>query len=128
MPLLGRLFKRREKPSQEPAAEPERSVDDTAIARAHAYLDQIRQKMERLAEDFAAGKVNTTQFQELYAHYQQERRAIEETLEETPEAAAWRATVAAEHLQVRFPLQEIMLQGHCGGVLPGIITLEGAIW
>jgi len=96
MPLLGRLFRRREEPPQEPVAEPEHSVDDTAIAKAQAYLDQIRQKMERLAEDFAAGKVNTTQFQELYAHYQQERRAIEETLEETPETAAWRATVAAE--------------------------------
>lgn len=72
------------------------SADESAVAKARAYLDQVRQKMEKLAEDFAAGKVNTTQFQELYAHYQQERRAIEEILEEAPTAAAWRATIAAE--------------------------------
>jgi hypothetical protein len=52
--------------------------------------------MEQLAEDFAAGRVDTAQFQELYTHYQQERRAIEEALEEALEAATWRAVVAAE--------------------------------
>jgi hypothetical protein len=73
---LRRLFKRREDATEEQATSPEQSGDD--------------------AEDFAAGRVNTTQFQELYAHYQQERKLIEETLEIAPEAAAWRAAVAEE--------------------------------
>jgi hypothetical protein len=92
---LRRLFKGKDA-SKEPAASPQGSVDDEAVAKARDYLEQVPQKMERLAEDFASGKVNTTQFQELYAHYQQERRIVEQTLEETPEAAAWRATVAKE--------------------------------
>ena len=93
---LRRLFKGNEDAPKEPAASPQGPVDDTAVAKARDYLEQVRQKMERLAEDFASGKVNTTQFQELYAHYQQERKIVEQTLEETPEAAAWRATVAEE--------------------------------
>jgi hypothetical protein len=92
---LRRLFGRKEDAAEEPGTGPE-PADQDAIAKAQAYLEQVRQKMERLAEDFAAGRVNTTQFQELYAHYQQERKAIEETLAEAPEAAAWRAAVAAE--------------------------------
>lgn len=94
---LRRFFEQKKEdrpPELDPA--PERSADDVAIEKARAYLEEVRQKMERLAEDFAAGRVNTTQFQELYAHYQQERKAIEEILEEAPEAAAWRAAVAQE--------------------------------
>jgi hypothetical protein len=95
---LRRLFGREEKDAPEepaPAAAPA-PADEAAVEKARAYLEKVRQKMERLAEDFAAGRVNTSQFQELYAHYQQERTAIEEILQEAPEAAAWRAAVAQE--------------------------------
>nr|HID12698.1 hypothetical protein [Anaerolineae bacterium] len=91
---LRRLFRHEEEVPEEPVTQPEPSADEAAIAKARAYLEQVRQKMERLAEDFAAGRVNPTQFQELYAHYQRERKAVEEALEEAPEAAAWRAAVA----------------------------------
>lgn len=95
---LRRLFGRKEEDALEEsmAASTQPSADEAAIEKARAYLEEVRQKMERLAGDFAAGRVNTTQFQELYAHYQQERRAIEEILQEAPEAAAWRAAVAQE--------------------------------
>jgi len=92
--VLRRLFRRKKGALEEPAGEPEPSADEAAVAKARAYLEEIRQKMERLAEDFAAGRVNPTQFQELYTHYRQERRAVTQALEETPEAAAWRAVAA----------------------------------
>jgi hypothetical protein len=93
---LRRLFGQKDEPqAQEPAPAPESSAD-AALDKARGYLEEVRRKMERLAEDFATGRVNTTQFQELYAHYQQERKAIEEILEQAPEAAAWRAAVAQE--------------------------------
>jgi hypothetical protein len=93
---LRRLFgQKNESQPQEPDPAPDQSAD-AALDKARGYLEEVRQKMERLAEDFAAGRVNTTQFQELYAHYQQERKAIEEILEQAPEAAAWRAAVAQE--------------------------------
>ena len=95
---LRRLFGRQQEEADEEPAPPaeQASADELAIEKARAYLEEVRQKMERLAGDFAAGRVNTTQFQELYAHYQQERKAIEEILQEAPEAAAWRAAVAQE--------------------------------
>lgn len=94
---LRRLLGRKDNTGRGPVASPERAGEETpAATEARAYLERVRQKMERLAEDFAAGRVNATQFQELYAHYQQERQAIEEALEEAPEAAAWRAHVPAE--------------------------------
>jgi len=80
---LRRLFgqKEEERP-REPHPAPELSADEAALEKALAYLEEVRQKMERLAEDFATGRVNATQFQELYAHYQQERKTIEEIIEE----------------------------------------------
>jgi len=36
--------------------------------------------MAQLAEDFAQGKLNRTQFQEIYAHYQRQRQQVEEAL------------------------------------------------
>jgi hypothetical protein len=89
---LRRLFGSKDDITEKPNTDP--TADEAAMVKAQAYLDQVRQKMERLAEDFAAGRINTTQFQELYTHYQQERRIIEETLGEAPETAAWRAAVA----------------------------------
>jgi len=90
---LRRLFGQEKETPEEATPTPEPSADATGVAEVRAYLEQIRQKMERLADDFAAGRINPTQFQELYAHYQQQRKVVEEALEETPEAAAWRATV-----------------------------------
>ncbi len=93
-----RLFRHKEKATKEPATEPAPSAgppaDEAVIPEASIYLEQIRRKMERLAEGFAAGVINPTQFKELYAHYQRERGVVEAALEETPEAAAWRAAVA----------------------------------
>lgn len=89
---LRRWLENKDEVTPKPAAD--QTANETAVAKARAYLDQVREKMERLAEDFAAGRINATQFQELYTHYQQERKIIEETLNEAPEAAAWRATVA----------------------------------
>jgi len=97
---LRRWFRQAEEPLPTHTSQREgRQAEENGRAsteKALAYLDRIRQKMERLADNFAAGRVNATQFKELYTHYQQERRMIEQTLEEAPAAAAWRATVAEE--------------------------------
>lgn len=44
------------------------------------FLQQLRSKMAKLAEDFAQGKLNRLQFQEIYAHYQRQRQEIEDAL------------------------------------------------
>ncbi len=50
------------------------------MAEAHAYLDRVEAKIARLAEDFAAGTINRTQFQEMYTHYRREIRTVERVL------------------------------------------------
>lgn len=48
---------------------------------AQQFLEKLQDKIGRLADDFANGSINRQQFQELYAHYQREMRAIETLIE-----------------------------------------------
>ncbi len=50
--------------------------------------------MAQLAEDFAQGKLNRTQFQEIYAHYQKQRRSVEEAMVRAPGSDEWISNVA----------------------------------
>lgn len=58
------------------------------------FLQELRRKMARLAEDFAQGKLNRMQFQEIYAHYQQQRQAVEAAIVSTQGSDQWRSSVA----------------------------------
>ena len=49
--------------------------------------------MMRLAEDFAAGRVNRSQFEQLYRHYVEERTTIERMIQAQPESPAWKGAV-----------------------------------
>ncbi|MBI3287622.1 MAG: hypothetical protein HYZ68_06195 [Chloroflexi bacterium] len=62
-------------------------------AEAQAYLERIREKMERTALDFSRGLLNRAQFEELYAHYQKERASVERFLEMFPHTDVWRSVV-----------------------------------
>lgn len=58
---------------------------------ANSYLDSVVEKMSKLSDDFAQGRVNRTQFEELYKHYMQERRTIEKLMQVRPRA--WKSGV-----------------------------------
>ncbi|MBN1886622.1 MAG: hypothetical protein JW850_01475 [Thermoflexales bacterium] len=60
---------------------------------ARLVLHQIRGKMAHLAEEFAEGRLNSQQFHEIYAHYQEQRRIIEAALENMPDSEAWRKVI-----------------------------------
>lgn len=83
-----------------------RPVDDAErVASAHQTLDHIRQKMESVAEEFAAGKINRAQFNAIYGHYSEKRAIIEKILERNPENDAWRQVARPGHtsfLRVHF--------------------------
>lgn len=57
------------------------------------YLDRVRGKLDKLVEDFASGRVNRAQFEELYAHYHKERKAVERLITSRPASDAWRLAV-----------------------------------
>jgi hypothetical protein len=57
------------------------------------YLNRVRNKLDKLVEDFAKGRVNRGQFEELYSHYQSERSAVERLIASEPTSDAWRMAV-----------------------------------
>ena len=78
---------------QEKPAEPDREAPATG-SDARLYLQELRSKMARLAEDFAQGSLNRVQFQEIYAHYQRQRVNIERAMYDMPGSDAWRGVVS----------------------------------
>lgn len=57
-------------------AEADVTVVSSSATDADDYLDRLQQKINKLAEEFAAGAINRDQFQQLFDHYQRERQAI----------------------------------------------------
>lgn len=60
---------------------------------AKVYLERVKTKINSLAERFAAGNINRAQFQELYAHYQQEIQTIESILAVNPDSDEWKKAI-----------------------------------
>jgi hypothetical protein len=56
---------------------------------AHEYLNRVKVKISKLAEEFASGSINREQFHELYEHYQEEVRKIETWIDLAPYSDAW---------------------------------------
>jgi hypothetical protein len=50
--------------------------------------------MAQLAEDFAQGKLNRMQFQEIYTHYQKQRQSVEEALVNAAGPESMRSSIA----------------------------------
>ena len=67
--------------------------DDSTEDEGWKYLNRVRDKLSKLVEDFANGRVNRAQFEELYAHYQNERSAVERLMTSGPSSDAWRMAV-----------------------------------
>ena len=57
------------------------------------YLNRTYGKMTQCVEDFAGGKINRAQFQELYAHYEREIGVISQLLAESDNPDEWRRFV-----------------------------------
>lgn len=67
---------------------------------ARAYIGKVHQKVDKLVADFAKGKMNSAQFQELYGHYQLEIRRVEAVAAVWPEE--WKsAATEGESLVIR---------------------------
>lgn len=83
-------------------SKPQNSESDDPIQQAEEYLARVQEKINRLAEEFATGKINRDQFQELFTHYQRERRTIESWVEVAPESEAWqKATTEGMSVVIR---------------------------
>jgi hypothetical protein len=76
------------------ASQDERVSDiDNESSAGWEYINHVRGKLDKLVEDFAKGRVNRAQFEELYSHYQEERKVIERLMTSRPSSDAWRLAV-----------------------------------
>jgi hypothetical protein len=79
------------------ALSPEPPSSKTPVGPGHsdsqAYLNRVRAKLNRLAQDFNAGTINRDQFKNLYAHYQREIRNIEQVIEMEPSSESWKGVM-----------------------------------
>ncbi len=66
------------------------------------YLERVQEKINKLAEEFASGEINRTQFQELYEHYRREQQTVKRYLEMAPDSEEWReATTEGKSVVIR---------------------------
>lgn len=60
---------------------------------AMSALERLRQKMARVAEEYAQGKLNRAQFHAIYQRYQEQRDITEAMLQRDPKTGAWHNVV-----------------------------------
>ena len=80
-------------PATSLAGSPLAQKPSAAPADLQKFLGELRGKMAELAEDFAQGKLNRMQFQEIYTHYQHQRQKIEEALISASGLDSWQSRV-----------------------------------
>lgn len=81
-------------PPQPAAPSPSQSAADSEpspLENPEQYLERVQTKINKLAEEFATGEINRSQFQELYEHYRREQQTVKRYLEMAPDSDEWRA-------------------------------------
>lgn len=68
---------------------------DTPIPQSpQQSLEHIQRKMESLAADYNAGKLNREQFDSIYQHYSEKKAVLERMIEINPTSDAWKRVAA----------------------------------
>jgi len=78
-------------PAATPTPPPSADGEPTALENPEEYLERVQVKINKLAEEFAAGEINRAQFQELYEHYRREQQTVKRYLEMAPDSEEWKA-------------------------------------
>ena len=69
---------------------------------AITYMNRVQEKINRLAEEFAGGSINRSQFNELYDHYRREQMMVKQWIDLYPESDAWKeATTEGKSVIIR---------------------------
>ena len=73
------------------------SLSPTNLSEAQAYVERVNAKIDHLAGEFASGEINRAQFQELFDHYQRERRTIQTWSDTRSASDDWKEAVTEGH-------------------------------
>ncbi|NDJ85578.1 MAG: hypothetical protein GYB66_06810 [Chloroflexi bacterium] len=82
------------------------------IRRGQAFINQVYQKMSRIAQEFASGEINRTQFHRLYNRYQRQIMTVAQMIAESDptgwqEALASAETESTVHLKQRLAAKAV---------------------
>jgi hypothetical protein len=66
-------------------------------SRVDEALEHLREKMAKVAMEFAEGKINQAQFQAIYSRYQEQRIITEQLLARDPTTDAWQQVLTEGH-------------------------------
>lgn len=82
---------------------PVQTQEDVASpGQALEYLERVQEKINKLAEEFASGAINQSQFQELFDHYRREQQTIKRWIQIAPDSNAWKeATTEGKSVIIR---------------------------
>jgi hypothetical protein len=92
-------------PDEDKAPQPEETPAETPSPTAatpkppqdpQSAVDQLRHKMEMVARQYAAGKINRAQFNAIYGRYNEQRVIIERLVERNPENTTWQHVAAQD--------------------------------
>ena len=108
---LFNLPSKQEEPVEEPKVIQEAAIPDTPLPQpsevssfdeAVTYLNRVQEKINGLAEEFAGGSINRSQFNELYDHYRREQMMVKQWTDLYPESDAWKeATTEGKSVIIR---------------------------
>ena len=81
--------------------DPDKRAEEVAKAKVSsdgaAAVDDLRQKMSEVAQEYAEGKINEATFNAVYRRYSEQREITERLLERNPDSEAWQSVVKAGH-------------------------------
>jgi hypothetical protein len=89
-----------DQPQASPASVPDsknEAESNTSPKNPVLALETLRKKMETVASEFAAGRINRAQFNAIYGRYDEQRTIIERILERNPDSSAWKQVVRSGH-------------------------------
>ena len=72
-------------------------ADPDDLGNPQTALENLRQKMEHVANEFAAGRLNRAQFNAIYGRYSEQRKIIERLMERNPDSQAWQQVATPGH-------------------------------
>lgn len=76
------------------------------IQRGQDFINQVYQKMSRVAQEFAFGEINRSQFHRLYERYQQQAMAVAQMLAEANNPTGWRDALATSDIESTYHLKK----------------------
>lgn len=81
------------------------------VQRGQQFINQVYQKMSRIAEEFASGEINRTQFHRLYNRYQRQIMTVSQMIAES-DPSGWEEAITGEeestlHIRKKFEARAV---------------------